>query len=49
MEYALIERVTDIVKQDSEICLSKSKEIFCEKMNSLFRISDIKAISSDIS
>ena len=49
MEYALIERVTDIVKQDSEICLSKSKEIFCEKMNSLFRISDITAISSDIS
>lgn len=49
MEYALIERITDIVKQDSEICLSKSKEIFCEKMNSLFRISDITAISSDIS
>lgn len=36
METALVKRVSDIVRQDSLTEIQGQKDLFCEKMNSLF-------------
>lgn len=51
MEYKLIQKVTDIIKQETakEIQEQKVSAIFCDKMNSLFSSADIVNAVSDVS
>ena len=49
METALVKRVSDIVRQDSLTDIQQQKDLFCEKMNSLFSAADAASAIADVS
>lgn len=49
MEYALIKRVAEIVKQDTLNEIQDQKDSFCDKMNDIFSVADLANITADVS
>jgi|GEM_PF-5615673 len=49
MEYALVKRVSEIVKQDTLNEIQDKKDSFCDKMNAIFSVADLANIKADVS